>query len=202
MVQVMSEDAIYNRWHKHASLLPENRCICRRKGGTQTMGRYILEQFPHISDTQRTLGALALVSPRDPSDSDAVPASNVVLFPQLTQLIEGLTPIERHVLTCVAVHRWAYEEPMPYVAPTAHQATIAQKLASAPLYLVQPILVGRRDRAYQLTQRGDLVARRVVRRMPLQTLMQRERTFDRMRALMRNTLDVWKVDDDRDDDLA
>ena len=38
---------------------------------------------------------------------------------------QELSIVERHVLTCVAVHHWNFGGSIPYRPPTAHQADVA-----------------------------------------------------------------------------
>jgi hypothetical protein len=116
-------------------------------------------------------------------------------FPRLL----ALTPIERHVLKCVAAHCWTHQGGIPYHPPTEHQARIACNLAGPAwrLLLQKPT----RKPAYTLTRLGDAVARRVLQVVPAATDRAREREFDRMRALMRHdlrSLTTVDVDDDED----
>jgi hypothetical protein len=112
----------------------------------------------------------------------------------------ALSPIQRHVLRCVAAHCWTHQGEIPYHPPTDYQATIACDLAGSAwrLLLAKPT----RKPAYTLTRFGDAVARRVLHIVPAVEDRAREREFDRMRALMRHdlrSLTTVDVDDDEDD---
>jgi hypothetical protein len=116
-------------------------------------------------------------------------------FPRLL----ALTPIQRHILKCVAAHCWTHQGGIPYHPPTEHQAATACDLAGPGwrLLLQQPA----RRPTYILTRLGIAAARRVLHVVPADADRACEREFDRMRALMRHDLrSLTTVDVDDDDD--
>jgi hypothetical protein len=116
------------------------------------------------------------------------PRATILRLPCIPQ---ELSIIERHVLTCVAVHHWSHKGEIPYWPPTAHQEDVARWLAGPDLRLLQ--MWGKRWPCFCLSQLGDAVARRLLRLVPAKLDMAREREFDRMRSLMRND---WEIGDD------
>ena len=113
--------------------------------------------------------------------------------------MQSLSPIQHHVLRCVATHCWTHHGEIPYLPPTEHQATVACDLAgpSWRLLLQKPS----RKPTYTLTRLGDAVARRVLHIVPAAADRACEREFDRMRALMRHDLrSLTTLDVDDDDD--
>ena len=119
--------------------------------------------------------------------------ATISLFPPLL----ALTPIQLHVLRCVAAHCWTHQRSIPYHPPTAHQAMIAQDLASESWRLLRRTPM--RLPTYVLTRLGDAIAHRVLHVVPAEQDRAREREFDRMRALMRMDLRSLTRADDTDD---
>jgi hypothetical protein len=115
---------------------------------------------------------------------ESVPRATILSLPCI---LRELTVVQRHVLTCVAVHHWNFGGSIPYRPPTTHQAGVARLLAGPEPSLLS--LVGGRRPSFRLSRLGEVVGRRVV---PGEEDRARERTFDQMRALMRNT---WEVTD-------
>jgi hypothetical protein len=137
--------------------------------------------------SRQTHGALALATTAE--SPGTAPLAVVPALPRT------LTAIERHILAGVAVHTWTHQGRIPYIAPTAHQATVAYTLASPGMELLAPIsgLPGRP--AYQLTRLGRITVQRILHFVPLLVVMQREREFTRMEALMRPGCDAREEDD-------
>jgi hypothetical protein len=129
------------------------------------------------------------------SISESAQRSTISFLPRM----QSLSPIQRHVLRCVATHCWTHHGEIPYHPPTEHQVTIACDLAGPAwrLLLQKPT----RRPAYTLTRLGNAVARRVLHVVPAAADRAREREFDRMRALMRHDLrSLTSLDVDEDDD--
>jgi hypothetical protein len=127
--------------------------------------------------------------------SESAERSTISVLPR----VQSLSPIQRHVLQCVAAHCWTHQGEIPYHPPTDHQAGIARDLAGPAwrLLLQKPT----RKPTYILTRLGDAVARRVLQVVAAAEDRAREREFDRMRALMRHdlrSLTTLDVDDDED----
>ncbi len=101
---------------------------------------------------------------------------------------QEMSIVERHVLTCVAVHHWNFGGSIPYRPPTAHQEDVACWLAGPDLRLLR--LLGGRKLCFRLSRLGEMIARRMLRLVPAEQDMAREREFDRMRSLMRN---AWEI---------
>jgi hypothetical protein len=128
----------------------------------------------------------------DLASSPALPAT-ISFLPRS----QSLSPIQRHVLRCVAAHCWAHHGEIPYHPPTEHQASIARDLAGRAWRLL--LQKATRKPAYTLTRLGDAVARRVLHVVPAAADRACEREFDRMRALLRHdlrSLTMLDVDDD------
>jgi hypothetical protein len=133
--------------------------------------------------------------------SEQAPVSAPVVLAVISSLprMQALSPIQRHVLRCVAAHCWTHYGAIPYHPPTEHQASIARDLAGPAwrLLLQKPT----RKPTYTLTRLGDAVARRVLQVVPAAADRARECEFDRMRALMRHDLrSLTTLDVDDDDD--
>jgi len=109
----------------------------------------------------------------------------------------ALTPIQRHVLKCVAAHCWTHQGGIPYHPSTAHQAAVARDLAGEALRLL--LRSPEHLSTYVLTRLGDMVAHRVLHVVPAAQDRTREREFDRMCALMRMDLRGLTRADDADD---
>jgi hypothetical protein len=136
--------------------------------------------------TTRIVQVVELVDLVTPTQDE----TTISLFPRLL----ALTPIQRHVLKCVAAHCWTHQGGILYHPPTAHQAIIAQDLASEAWRLLRRTPM--RLPTYVLTRLGDAVAHRVLHVVPAEQDWAREREFDRMRALMRMDLrSLTRADD-------
>jgi hypothetical protein len=59
-------------------------------------------------------------------------------------------------------------------------------------------LLGGHQPAFRLSRLGEVIARRVLRLVPVEEDMAREREFDRMRTLMRNRWAGWEAGDIRE----
>ena|GEM_PF-6119119 len=153
----------------------------------------ILPRIPDTSQspvgTTRIVQVVELVDRIPPAQDEAT----ITLFPH----VMALTPIQRHVLKCVAAHCWTHQGGIPYHPPTAHQAVIAQDLASESWRLL--LRTPMRMATYVLTRLGDAVAHRVLHVVPGEQDRAREREFDRMRALMRMDLRSLTQVHDADD---
>jgi len=110
---------------------------------------------------------------------------------RLPRIPQELTVVQRHVLTCVAVHHWNFGGSIPFLPPTAHQERVARWLAGPDRRLLH--MLRKRRSAFRLSRLGEMIARRLLRLTPAVEDMAREREFDRMRALMRND---WETNDD------
>jgi hypothetical protein len=108
--------------------------------------------------------------------TESAQRSTISFLPRLL----ALSPIQRHVLRCIAAHSWTHHAEIPYHPPTEHQASIACDLAGPAwrLLLQKPT----RKPTYALTRLGDAVVRRVLHVVPATADREREREFDRMRA--------------------
>jgi hypothetical protein len=118
------------------------------------------------------------------------PRATILRLPCISQ---ELSIVERHVLTCVAVHHWNFGGSIPYRPPTAHQADVASWLAGPDLRLLS--LLGGRKPCFRLSRLGEKIARRLLKLVPAEQDMAREREFDRMRALMRNEWEVGEYEE-------
>jgi hypothetical protein len=120
-----------------------------------------------------------------PLVADPAPTANIVVLPQLRC---DLSEIQVHVLARVATHCWTYGEAIPYIAPNAHQRRVALGLAAPGVRLLEASSLGGRRCEFWLTRLGGLVVRRVLRMTPesIERQKEREREFDRMRALAWN----------------
>jgi hypothetical protein len=121
--------------------------------------------------------------------------ATISTFPRLL----ALTPVQRHVLKCVAAHCWTHQGCIPYHPPTTHQATVAHDLAGETWRLL--LRTPMRKPTFVLTRLGDAVARRVLHVVPATQDRAREREFDRMRSLMRMDLRnlTQPIDTDEED---
>jgi hypothetical protein len=105
----------------------------------------------------------------------------------LPRLAQELTPIERYILRCVAVHTWAHECAIPFVAPNTHQYAVALGLAAPGIPLLMVVVSpGSLQQSFRLTRLGRYVVQRLFHLVPADDDQRRELEFTKMRRLMQN----------------
>jgi hypothetical protein len=120
--------------------------------------------------------------------SDPLPltSAKVELLPCV---IYALDAMQKYVLGRVAVHNWTHRGEIPYIPPNPHQASIAFGLAVPGVRLLLPTSL---MPSYKLSRLGDIAVHRLFRFVDVNLDHDREREFDRMRALVRND---WETSD-------
>jgi hypothetical protein len=117
--------------------------------------------------------------------ADATDAADILALPRL---LCDLSEVEAYVLARVATHCWTGDGVIPYIPRTRHQRQVALGLARSGVRLLVASSWGGGRCEFWLTRLGALVARRVLHITPegLERQKEREREFDRMRALAYN----------------
>jgi hypothetical protein len=99
----------------------------------------------------------------------------------LPRMLQEFSEIQRHVLARVTTHTLQYEGKIPFIPPTSLQRDIAFSLTEVHL-----LKVTSHQPAFQLSRLGLLVAHRLFRIVSVRWLIEQERGFDFMQALMSN----------------
>jgi hypothetical protein len=99
----------------------------------------------------------------------------------LPRMLHEFSEVQRHVLARVATHTMQYEGKIPFIPPTSVQKDIALSLVDVRL-----LKLTSHQPAFQLSRLGLLVAHRLFRIVPVRWLVEQERGFEFMRALMTN----------------
>jgi hypothetical protein len=110
----------------------------------------------------------------------------------LPRFAKELTPIERHILGCVAVHTWTHDGRNPFVAPNPHQLSVALGLAAPDVRLLTVAVSPASFRqSFRLTRLGKYVVQRLFQLVPAEDDQRRELEFTKMRRLMENTWEAY-----------
>jgi hypothetical protein len=133
--------------------------------------------------------ALLAAYPRPAASSSVLlmDTSHRHCYGQLPQPVRQLNAIQHYVLARVAVHTWTHGGRIPFIAPNAHQASVAHALAAPEVrLLVVGATVSPRRSAFRLSRLGEYTVRRIFRLIPAEADQRQEREFDRLLHLVRN----------------
>ena len=108
-------------------------------------------------------------------------ADHVAPVDMLPRMLHEFSEIQRQVLARATTHSLTFDGKIPYIPPTPLQRDIAFSLADVCL-----LNFISKQPAFQLSRLGFFVASRLFRIVPARWLVEREREFEFMRALMSN----------------